>query len=228
MIVSIVNFVLQRVYKGPRFLNNCIPSRHAAIALVVFCGLLRDTDEFLETVNSNMSIADLRRALDIAAWLTATAVEDEEKDDVMDGEAVRWTSGVSFDIDELRKEAVSTTLYLARVLDSCPDWKELVDTSAHVAFEKVEARLSDKEIQGDSKEKALLAPKGTYWDTPYEKVLNMFRVKLQQGLTDHEVQRRREVYGDNRPPPVHKTSMLMILIRQLMDLIVVILIIGGY
>jgi magnesium-transporting ATPase (P-type) len=39
---------------------------------------------------------------------------------------------------------------------------------------------------------------------------------------------RREVYGDNRTPEPDKASLLSILLRQLMDFIVLILLLGGW
>jgi hypothetical protein len=84
-------------------------------------------------------------------------------------------------------------------------------------------------------------------------VLGMFRTKVDVGLTEKEVRRRvyidayiydptkyvsqsrkqqvlarRDVYGDNRPPPVAKASALRILLRQLADFIVLILLAGPW
>jgi Ca2+-transporting ATPase len=97
-----------------------------------------------------------------------------------------------------------------------------VEPRAHAAFEKLQ-KESHLEHPGFKGAKPLLAPKGEYWGTCEDKVLGMFRTKLDVGLTEKEVLARREVYGDNNPPPVANASALKILLRQLADFIVLIL-----
>jgi hypothetical protein len=210
------------VYAGPRFLTRPIPSRFSVFAFVVFCGFVRDVVQFREAVNNNMSVADLRRALNVAQWLATTEVEEDPVQEGAPDEGMRWTA-VTFSVEELKKMAVMTTLFLVQILNTCSDWKELVDAKGHAAFERY---TQDHKTEMKSGAKALLAPKGQYWDTDVEKVVAMFRTNLDKGLSELEVKARKDVYGDNRTPEVHKTSAIMILFRQLADLIVVILILG--
>ena len=114
-----------------------------------------------------------------------------------------------------------------QVLDACNDWKELVESRAHALFAQLQTE-AHLEHPGFKNAKPLLAPKGEYWDTAEDKVLGMFRTKLEAGLTEQEVLARRDVYGDNRPPPVPTNSVLKILLRQLADFIVLILLAGGW
>lgn len=102
-----------------------------------------------------------------------------------------------------------------------------MEPRGHALFEKLQtdAHLQHQGLKGA---KPLLAPKGEYWDTAEEKVLGMFRSKLEVGLTEQEVLARRDVYGDNRTPPVPTNSVFKILLRQLADFIVLILLAGGY
>lgn len=196
---------------------------------MVFCGLIRDVQEFLEAVNKDMTLAELRHALSIGTWLTTSEVEKEDET-VGEPESVRWTS-VTIDVEELKREAVVTTMYLVRVLDSLRDWRDLVDDKAHGVFERklasLQAHLKEEGVT-EKLEKALLAPKGQYWDTSPDKVLKMFRTTIENGLNAIEVQRRREVYGDYRAAEIKNASTFMILVRQLSDLIVVILIVGKW
>lgn len=106
-----------------------------------------------------------------------------------------------------------------------------MEPRGHALFTKLQAETHIEQHSGFSKGaavKPLLAPKGEYWDTAEDKVLGMFRTKLEAGLTEQEVLARRDVYGDNRPPPVPTNSVLKILLRQLMDFIVLILLAGGW
>lgn len=100
-----------------------------------------------------------------------------------------------------------------------------MEPRAHAAFEKLQ-KESHLEQPGFKNAKPLLAPKGEYWSTGEDKVLGMFRTKLDAGLTEQEVRARREAYGDNNPPPVAHASALKILLRQLADFIVLILLAG--
>lgn len=220
---ALVLFTCRTVTKGPKLLSRPVPSRHSVFALIVFCGLAREVEEFLEVVNHNMSVADIRRALDLRTWLTTNEIEEEEEEEHdPDGLSMMVWTTMKVNVEDVRKLAVATTLYLAQVLNAAKDWRDLVEPRAHSAFEKY---MKENNVEAAiASGKALLAPKGQYWDTPVHKVLAMFRTTVEQGLTNQEVLVRREVYGDNKPPEVAKTSYLGILLRQLADLIVLILI----
>lgn len=209
--------------RGPvPFLAKPVPTREAVFAFTIFCGMLKDVIAFREVVNTNMTVADLRRALAVHQWLSITDVEEDEG--APDGDftnTVGWSS-IKFSVEDIRRLAVVTVLFLTGLLNACNDWKELVEPRAHALFQKYQV-----DDYPNPKPKPLLAPKGEYWDTDVKKVLAMFRTKVDRGLTEAEVLARREVYGDNRTPPMTRASVLGIMFRQLADLIVIILLVAS-
>lgn len=213
--------------RGPvPFLAKPVPTREAVFAFTIFCGMLKDVIAFREVVNNNMTVADLRRALAVHLWLSITEVEEDEgapDEDITN--TVGWSS-IKFSVEDIRRLAVVTVLFLTGLLNACNDWEELVEPRAHALFQKYQ-KVAQVENYPDRKPKPLLAPKGEYWDTDVKKVLGMFRTQVEKGLTEAEVLARREVYGDNRTPPMARASVLGILFRQLADLIVIILLVAS-
>jgi len=88
--------------------------------------MLKDVPTFREAVNAAMNVDDLRRALVIHQWLAVTEVEaDEEEPSSPSGSgsspggepthAVAWVQ-IQFSVEELRRVAVLTTLFLETVV----------------------------------------------------------------------------------------------------------------
>lgn len=206
------------------FLAKPVPTREAVFAFIIFCGMLQDVGSFREVVNTKMSVADIRRALTVHLWLSVKEVEEDDDVPADVSHVVGWSS-MKISVEELRRLAVTTVIFLVGILDSCGDWVELVEPGARKVFAKYcEAAGGFNAPDANTQTlKPLLAPKGEYWDTGVEKVLCMFRTRLTEGLAATDVSARREVYGDNRTPPMARASLLGILFRQLADLIVVIL-----
>jgi len=226
--VALLLFMGRVDMRGPvPFLAKPVPTREAVFAFTIFCGMLKDVVGFREVVNTNMTVADLRRALAVHQWLSITEVEEDEE--APDGDfthTVDWSS-IQFSIEDIRRLAIVTVFFLTDLLNACNDWTELVEPRAHALFQKYQKDAKvEAHPQGGLQPKPLLAPKGEYWDTDVDKVLGMFRTKTEAGLTEAEVLARREVYGDNRTPPMARASVLGILFRQLADLIVVILLVA--
>lgn len=212
---------MSRFVKDSVFVTRLVPTKACAIAVVVFCGMLEDVEQFLQAVNDNMSATALRNALAVDTWLAAERVEGDDAV-TPDDEGVRWTF-VTFSVGDIQRDVIQAVRYLTERLDSVRTWEELVDPRAHRQAEQLLAQ-PPKSRQDTGPKLKLLAPKGQYWDTPIEKVVNMFRTNLETGLTSKEAAARTQVYGDNSIPPARKTSLLWILVRQLTDFIVMILI----
>jgi Ca2+-transporting ATPase len=225
--VALLLFMGRVDMRGPvPFLAKPVPTREAVFAFTIFCGMLKDVNGFREVVNTNMTLADLRRALAVHQWLSITEVEEDEEEPDRDlTHTVGWSS-IKFSIEDIRRLAIVTVFFLTDLLNACNDWTELVEPRAHALFQKYQKDAKLEAHPNGLQPKPLLAPKGEYWDTDVDKVLGMFRTKIEAGLTEAEVLARREVYGDNRTPPMARASVLGILFRQLADLIVVILLVA--
>jgi Ca2+-transporting ATPase len=137
---------------------------------------------------------------------------------------------VGFSSTEEQREASIGVLYLLTThFSQFVDWKELVQEGAQDDVEDLmkEFLPNMKKAKMPATSLKLLPPPSLYFDRRVERVLDMFRVDIDNGLSSSRITELLEHYGANVLPPPPKPSVLKMAWTQITDFMVLILLTAG-
>ncbi|CAJ0905055.1 2520_t:CDS:10 [Entrophospora sp. SA101] len=128
---------------------------------------------------------------------------------------------------DVKQAAVAIIYMLTTWFSQFSDWHELVKEDDQDDVEKVIKEFTDsiKKPSMPPLQSAALPPPSLYFDRDVTRLLKMFRISLNDGLSSTSIPSLLEHYGHNQLPEPPKPSILMMIINQLKDFIVVMLLV---
>nr|CAG8502964.1 9916_t:CDS:10 [Entrophospora candida] len=171
-------------------------------AFILFGEFLEEVEEFRQTVGEK-NISDLYNSLKLHKRCRKDADPD------------------------VKQAAVAIIYMLTTWFSQFSDWHELVKEDDHDDVEKVIKEFTDsiKKPSMPPLQSAALPPPSLYFDRDVTRLLKMFRISLNDGLSSTSIPSLLEHYGHNQLPEPPKPSILMMIINQLKDFIVVMLLV---
>ncbi|TPX32446.1 hypothetical protein SmJEL517_g04459 [Synchytrium microbalum] len=181
------------------------PTQEADLAFVLFGEFIEEVEEFRHAV-SQTPTTDLMHSLKI------------------DRRCQPWSTPE-------QKQAAATILgLLTSRFSQFRDWHELVQSDEHgdvdVLMKEYEEKFKRPTMPMPSKED-LYPPPALYFDKNGERLAEMYRTDIKNGLSSSVIPEFTAFYGSNMLPPPPKPSPLKMLWEQVSDFMIVILVIAA-
>ncbi|TPX50204.1 hypothetical protein SeLEV6574_g01036 [Synchytrium endobioticum] len=182
------------------------PTVEADLAFLLFGEFIEEVDEFRQAV-AQIPTTDLMHAMKIHQRCQP------------------WST------PEHKQQAAVILGLLTTRFQQFRDWHELVDDDEHddvmtVLQKEYPEKFTRPTMPLPSKED-LFPPPALYFDKNGERLAEMYRTDIKNGLTSDRIPELREHYGDNMLPDPPKPSALKMLWEQVSDFMIIILIIAA-